>query len=65
MQETEPDASAAGPNKRKAHGRAGQKLYAESESSEEDEPLVRHALQRQPCLRPPAATLFAAVVFNG
>ena len=63
MQDAETDT--AGFNKRKARGSIGQKSYAESESSEEDEPLVRHALQRHPCLRPPIATLFAVVIFNG
>lgn len=45
------DVNASGPNKRKSRASASQKIsYAESESSgdEEDKPLVRCALYRNP-----------------
>lgn len=65
MQDAEADQNAPVLNKRKTRESAGQKSYAEAESSEEeDKPLVRHAL-RHFCLRSPIVTLFAVVVFNG
>lgn len=58
------DADSAGASKRKSRTSVGQKSYAEPESSEEDQPLVRHF----PSFRFPILlcdTITVAVSFGG